>query len=471
MDNNTTGAPRDTTTALELNKQMLGKVAKTMYTQSLALNEKIRTLSILQAIDKLTLESKRELSQLGGDISEAITDSSKFTLVSIFSAIKVPAEDIVFQGWSVDQKYRAHPVTAQLNDLMSRMSIPITEEWMSSNLRHQVIPIDTTFNLLGTSFSDEETQLLRDTLTSSFDVRCLYVTKLKMGDHIIGLLVVGLEEPAPHLDDIELIERIGNTTGIALSNRLLYEQNAQALEQLQHSNEKLKSIDAAKDEFVALASHQLRTPLTSMKGYVSMVLEGDYGDINDAQKDALQKSFNSAQRMVYLVSDLLNVSRLQTGKFSIINSPTDLATIVKEECDQLQESAAMKKITMSVEIQPDIPKLMLDGNKVRQVIMNLIDNALYYTLTGGSVAVRLVKNDEYVSFTVTDNGVGVPQSEQQNLFKKFYRATNAKQARPDGTGLGLYMAAKVVQAQGGQLLFVSKENVGSTFGFRLRATG
>ena len=214
-----------------------------------------------------------------------------------------------------------------------------------------------------------------------------------------------------------------------------------------------------------MASHQLRTPLTSMKGYLSMVLDGDYGEVTEEQRSALQRSFSSAQRMVYMVADLLNVSRLKSGKFIISNQPTDLSKLANEEVAQLQEEANLKRIKVTLLVHDAIPIVQLDEVKIRQVVMNFLDNALYYTPNDGRVEVNLSCKNDIVTFTITDTGLGVPLEEQANLFQKFYRASNARKSRPDGTGLGLYMAAKVIGAQGGKLLFVSKEGVGSTFGF------
>ena len=237
------------------------------------------------------------------------------------------------------------------------------------------------------------------------------------------------------------------------------------LKELARSNQKLKALDEAKDEFISMASHQLRTPLTSIKGYISMILEGDAGDVPEQQKDMLKTAFTSAQRMVYLIADLLNVSRLQTGKFVIEPVDSYLPDIVTEELAQLKEAATAKQISLIYDKPTDFPRIKLDETKIRQVIMNFADNALYYTPAGGSVSIELNEKQRSVEFLVVDNGIGVPKAEQHKLFAKFYRAENARKARPDGTGLGLFMAQKVIIASGGSIIFRSQENKGSTFGF------
>jgi signal transduction histidine kinase len=199
-----------------------------------------------------------------------------------------------------------------------------------------------------------------------------------------------------------------------------------------------------------------------------MVLEGDAGKVNANQKKLLDQAFISSQRMVYLIADLLNVSRPRTGKFVIEPKPTQLADVIETEISQLTETAKGRGLELTYNKPKDFPTLMLDETKIRQVIMNFADNAIYYTQTGpnrGHIHIALEDKGSSIEFTVTDDGIGVPKEAQHHLFTKFYRAGNAQHARPDGTGLGLFMAKKVIVAQGGALIFHSQEGKGSTFGF------
>jgi len=277
-------------------------------------------------------------------------------------------------------------------------------------------------------------------------------------------------------DDLRLIQIITDELVIAIQNALRFEEIQsfnvtlqakinEATEQLQRNNKKLQVLDQTKDEFISMASHQLRTPLTSIKGYLSMVLDGDAGQVNEEQRKMLQQAFISSQRMTYLISDLLNVSRLRTGKFFIEKAPTNLATVVQQEVDQLRESAKIRGLELNYDQPANFPTIDLDETKTRQVIMNFIDNAIYYTPSGGRIDVALTNKHKSVELTVTDTGIGIAKKEQHRLFSKFYRAPNAKRARPDGTGLGLFMAKKIIVAQGGAIIFHSQPDKGSTFGF------
>jgi signal transduction histidine kinase len=245
----------------------------------------------------------------------------------------------------------------------------------------------------------------------------------------------------------------------------LQEKVDAATRELRHANHRLKELDQTKDEFISMASHQLRTPLTTIKGYLSMVLEGDVGPVTKDERKMLEMAFDGAERMVFLIADLLNVSRLQSGKFVLDNKPTDLAKMVQSEVTQLQDTAAHHNLKLTLHKPEKFPMLNIDDMKIRQVVMNFLDNAIYYTPAGGSIDVALSQTENTISYTVTDTGLGVPKAEQHHLFAKFYRAGNARKMRPDGTGLGLFMAKKVITAQGGAIIFSSTEGKGSTFGF------
>ncbi len=297
-------------------------------------------------------------------------------------------------------------------------------------------------------------------------------------DRKIGYLVLGYKKTGNlyNNQDIGVLKIISKELAIAIENAIRFEEIERfnitlrkkiddATRELKKNNEKLKALDEAKDEFVSMASHQLRTPLTSIKGYISMVMEGDAGKITKSQEKMLGQAFFSSQSMVYLISDLLNVSRLKTGKFVIEAKPVYLPDVIESELGQLKEGAAAKNITLAYEKPKKFSTMNLDEMKIRQVIMNFTDNAIYYTKTGGKIVIGLKETSKSVEFTVKDNGIGVPKSEQHKLFSKFYRADNAKKARPDGTGLGLFMAKKVILSQGGSVIFNSKEGGGSTFGF------
>lgn len=307
---------------------------------------------------------------------------------------------------------------------------------------------------------------------SILKLKTVYMVKLKAHGHLTGLLVIGFSKLIDRPES-SLLKSINSVKGLVagLTYGLISEQeSSHYLRRLKLFDKKLEELDETRDEFISMASHQLRTPLTSVKGYVSMILEGDAGAINHEQRTMLNQAFASCQRMVYLISDLLNVSRIKTGKFVINRSPVNLDEVARDEIAQINEIAKSRSIKIDYLPPRSIHNLNLDETKIRQVIMNFIDNALYYTPADGRIIVSLVDRPSAIELRIKDNGIGVPKSERHYLFTKFYRATNARKARPDGTGLGLFMAKKIIIAQGGAVIFDSVEGRGSTFGFMFPKT-
>jgi signal transduction histidine kinase len=305
------------------------------------------------------------------------------------------------------------------------------------------------------------------------------VMPLYKNDTLVGFLCLGDHKTLGYtVRDIRSLLTISDELTIAIHNALsvdevrklnetLEQRVNSATSELRASNAKLQRLDEAKDEFISMASHQLRTPLTSIKGYVSMLIEGDVGKVSKEQKHLLNEVFISSERMVRLISDFLNVSRLQTGKFIIEKHPVNFELLVQREIDSLVHNATARNVKFIYKKTNDIPMLELDENKIQQVVMNFLDNAMYYSKEKSKITVTLKKASECVEFKVIDSGIGVPKDEQEHLFNKFFRATNARRARPDGTGVGLFLAKKVVDDHDGEIIFESKEGKGSTFGFRL----
>lgn len=309
--------------------------------------------------------------------------------------------------------------------------------------------------------------------------RIAIVLPLMHDGKALSYLLVGRRRSREYTQrDVRVLETIANELVIAIQNALsvqevkdinatLQQRVNEATKELRATNKQLQRLDAAKDEFVSMASHQLRTPLTSVKGYISMVLEGDVGRITGQQRELLEEAFASSERMVHLISDFLNVSRLKTGKFIIDRRPSDLVKLIDQEVASLQSTAKAHNMELTFRKPPYFPILHIDEAKIRQVIMNFIDNAIYYSREDTEIKVALEINDGSAIMTVKDTGIGVPKAEQAHLFTKFFRASNARRQRPDGTGVGLYLAKKVIIAHGGTMLFDSVEGEGSTFGFRL----
>lgn len=237
-------------------------------------------------------------------------------------------------------------------------------------------------------------------------------------------------------------------------------EELQALTQeLAIANQELKRLDAAKSEFISIASHQLRTPLTAIKGYVSLILEGSYGKVPMTLQDVLNKVYVVNNRMGQLVEDLLSISRIESGRVQYNFVEAQLEPIVADIVDMFTIMAKDKKLSLKIKLpSKSLPKLTLDVNKIREVVSNLIDNALKYTKEGG-VTVTVEGDTKCVSIRIKDTGIGVDPKESKRLFEKFTRSTETMKLDVSGTGLGLYVGKNFVEAHGG-LLSVESEGPG-----------
>jgi len=226
---------------------------------------------------------------------------------------------------------------------------------------------------------------------------------------------------------------------------------------------KEKQLDRMKDEFLSVASHELRTPLTAIDGLVSMIRDGDYGKVNEELKQPLEDINFSSQRLINLVNDLLNVTRIQSGRLKYSLSEFDIKAVIEETVPLLSVVAKNKNIYLTAK---EIKSAVVQGDvdKVKQVLNNLIGNSLKFTDKGG-ITVSTREKGEVVYITVTDTGIGLKKEDQEKLFGKFQQMDSGK-GRPEGTGLGLFISKELCRRMGGDLYLVSSEsNKGSAFEF------
>ena len=237
---------------------------------------------------------------------------------------------------------------------------------------------------------------------------------------------------------------------------------------LEEANEELKKLDMAKSEFISLAGHQLRAPMTAIKGYTSMLIEGSFGKVAERSKEALERIFTSTEILTKLTSELLDLSRIETGKMKYDFNSVNIAEIIQNILKELEMNARNGQIALKFknETKNDI-KVWGDKNKIHEVIINLIDNAIKYSGEGKNVVIWLrnpVHGSSGALVAVEDFGIGIRQEEISKLFGKFARTEESKKIRPDGMGLGLYFAKKIVEDHKGEIWAESKgQGKGSTF--------
>lgn len=234
--------------------------------------------------------------------------------------------------------------------------------------------------------------------------------------------------------------------------------------------EGLKQLEELKKEFVFIAAHELRTPVTAIKGYLSMVMDGDAGPVSSSIKELLEKVIKSNQRLINLVNDLLEVARSEAGRLTIKVAAVDITEPIKAVLSELQPLADEKSIKMVYEPPANLPHALADSDRVKEVMVNLIGNAIKYTIGSGTVTIsHEVRGRELITH-IKDTGIGMPKEAQKKLFEKFYRVQDEKTRGITGTGLGLFIVKQIIEKMNGKIWVESEEGKGSVFSFSLPLT-
>jgi len=229
-----------------------------------------------------------------------------------------------------------------------------------------------------------------------------------------------------------------------------------------------KALERMKSEFITITAHQLRTPLSEMKWGLNLLLDGDFGTLNKKQKQVIGKDIQSNERMIILINDLLNVTRIEEGRFSYHFAKVSLTELVQNAIDDFLSFSKSKKVTIKFsQSAGDKFEVMIDKEKIKLVIQNLIENAIIYSSANSDVVINLEREKQNIIFTIKDFGIGIPEEEKSRIFTKFFRSKNALLRETEGNGLGLYIAKNIINGHHGEIWFKSGEGKGATFYFRI----
>lgn len=230
-------------------------------------------------------------------------------------------------------------------------------------------------------------------------------------------------------------------------------------------------LDEAKTEFVSLASHQLKSPLTAINWYVEMLLSGDAGKLSSKQKQFIDEIYQGNKRMVDLVNSLLNVSRIDLNAFAVQPEQVKAKEVAESVLKELAPQAKAKQTQLATKYAQGLPAIKADPRLLRMIFQNLLSNAIKYTPNKGKVSLTVAKKGKDLYLEVADNGYGIPRSQQAKIFSRFFRAKNIQQKEVEGNGLGLYIIKAIVEQNGGKIWFASEENKGTTFFVALPLAG
>lgn len=338
------------------------------------------------------------------------------------------------------------------------------------------IPLDNKENLLSRVFQTREEEVTNDvssilrplTATNGYvkrivesKVRSIITYPIVFGENTLGVFAVFLAanpEKIP-ISEKQILKRISTVFGIAIYSRMLYQK-------LQQANKKLEELDKRKDEFLSVAAHELRAPMTAIKGNLSMILEGDAGEVPAKVNEFLEDAVEGNDRLIRLVNNMLNVSRIEEGRLTYEMGVVSLAKVVDDVYDDFISEAEEKGLEISLKIPKGLKdQVYVDKDRIHEVIANLISNAIKYT-DKGKVTILLMNKNGKIRLEVQDTGLGIKLEDQQRLFRKFTRVESSA-GKKIGTGLGLYISKLLIEKFGGEISFESQIGKGSTFWFEL----
>ncbi|MFH0762548.1 MAG: ATP-binding protein [Candidatus Omnitrophota bacterium] len=321
-------------------------------------------------------------------------------------------------------------------------------------------------------------------IKESFGITSFIISPILPKEGNKGFILVGTKAADTIINegDQELISILANQLGEALENARLFEKTWRAQQDLEQKvtqrtgdltkalNE-VKTISKRKSDFVSAVSHELRTPLTSIKGYASILLAGKLGELPPDIHSRLEKINRHSDELVHMINDLLDISRIESGKMSMKKESQDLKSVVSGIIELLSIQAKEKEIDLSFKIPEQANTVFADREQLKRVLINIVGNAIKFTPAKGKINIQAAKADNaFIQVDISDTGYGIPQEAQEAIFEEFYRVDNAVNQEVKGTGLGLTLVKRIIEAHNGKIWVKSKAGAGSTFSFTLPRT-
>ena len=251
------------------------------------------------------------------------------------------------------------------------------------------------------------------------------------------------------------------------SVQILFNKNKEGSLVIIHDITREKAIERTKSEFISVAAHQLRTPLSAIKWVLKMALDGDVGKLTEEQYELLNKGYLSNERVIRLVNNLLDVSRIEEGKFGFIFEKTNFQEVVDTVISNTESLVLKNHQELTIEKPEKLPQIYLDKERMIMVLQNILSNAIKYTPEYGKIKIIIQVDKQFLYVKINDQGVGIPEKDQPKVFSKFFRASNVIKLETDGSGLGLFIAKNIIEEHKGKISLTSKEGVGTEVCFSI----
>lgn len=428
------------------------ELVENLYKKNMELSVKNKTLSLLSKLYEfgvLTLEPK----ELATRIATTVQTDLNFEMVNIYLFDK---DADTLTPLTVALSERLTKLTEKNGATLQQIPIPRASH---QKFFQQVVNRKTqniTHNMQEVWSGLMDAKLLQ-TLTAQSNIRTTLIHPLTVENKILGAIMFALNRDYDTLTHFEKESEksIVNIIALTLEKAFLYKQ-------LEDANANLKELDHQKDELLSMVSHQLAAPVTAIKWYIELLLDEDMGELNKEQKTQINTMQNLTANLSELISMILDVSRIQLGRMKVEKQKMPLPKLIDEILEVIKPKVSEKKIKFEYSNKLKQPDVALDKRLTRMTIENLLTNAVKYTPEKGKVTLTLEEEANTVRITVSDTGIGIPKEDQDKIFGKLFRASNARD-KIDGNGFGLFVAKGAIESQGGSISFSSEQNKGTTF--------
>jgi len=280
---------------------------------------------------------------------------------------------------------------------------------------------------------------------------------LLRGEEVLGVIILVRIEVQPFSErEIELVESFARQAAIAIENVRLFKE-------IQEKSAQLEVANRHKTEFLANMSHELRTPLNAIIGFSEVLLQRMFGELNPQQADYLEDIMSSGRHLLTLINDILDLSKIEAGRMELEAAPFSLVAALTNAVTLVRERATSHGIRLELDVAPELDTMVADERKLKQVVVNLLTNAVKFTPDGGTVSLRAARENGEVRLSVHDTGIGIAPEDQERIFEEFQQATHQGDQSREGTGLGLTLSKRMVELHGGTLSVSSTPGKGSTF--------
>jgi signal transduction histidine kinase len=433
-----------------------------IYKKSVELSERNKTLLLLRKIDEIILSSVTDNYEIARKVASLLIIEAGFQIAAIFQYDK---KDSMLRRLSIYEESKVYENSVNNSAeqfYVTEISISETDNMIVQSIKERMPKSTNTLqNSLFVRDGTSKSQIMQE----QTGIKSVFIYPLVVRDRTIGSMAIALLDEEQNVSEYtrDLLERLVQVIGIALDNASLYTE-------LQDANEKLKSLDRLKDEFVSLASHELKTPMTSVKSYLWMIIKGEAGEINEKQRAYLERAYSSTDRLIKLVSDMLNISRIESGRITLELQKVNMLSLVQEVLAEVAPRASESGIKVEIAASDLMPEVLADSDKIKEVLINLIGNSIKFVPSNGNITVSFSQKDGYLETTVSDNGSGISKDNIDKLFQKFSMLPESYSGNKNasGSGLGLYISKSIVELHNGRMWVTSQgEGMGASFTFSL----